>query len=307
MPLPRNTRRINSARQVSAGRLERYAAFTQNPAHGNPAGVWIGDTLPDTSAMLQIAADVGYSETAFVAPASGLSRQVRYYSPEAEVPFCGHATIATGVALGKAHGAATYELATAIGNVPVTVTNRQGVLNASLTSVEPASEPVDRGLLQVALACLRWQPGELDPAIPPALAYAGARHLVIAAATRGRLASLDYHFEGLKNFMLEHDLTTVQLIWRESERVFHARNPFPVGGIVEDPATGAAAAALGGYLRANRFLEVPGAITVLQGEDLGRPARLDVSIPATGGIVVSGRAVPIPVDDSAGTGPTRPK
>ena len=307
MTVSRNTRRTSTTRQVCAGRLERYAAFTQNPAHGNPAGVWIGDALPDARTMIAIAADVGYSETAFVAPDSGPSRQVRYYSPEAEVPFCGHATIATGVALGKAHGAATYELATAIGSVPVTVTRRQGVLHASLTSVEPASEPVDRGLLQVALDCLRWQPGELDPGIPPALAYAGARHLVIAAATRERLASLDYHFEGLKDFMLDHDLTTVQLIWRESERVFHARNPFPVGGIVEDPATGAAAAALGGYLRANRLLEVPGAITVLQGEDLGRPARLEVSIPATGGIVVSGAAVPIPVDDSAGTGPTRPK
>ena len=48
--------------------------------------------------------------------------------------------------------------------------------------------------------------------------------------------------------MLAHDLTTVDLVQREDETTFHARNPFPVGGVVEDPATGAAAAAFGAYL-----------------------------------------------------------
>ena len=50
--------------------------------------------------------------------------------------------------------------------------------------------------------------------------------------------------------MAEQGWTTVDVVWRESATVFHARNPFPPGGIVEDPATGAAAAALGAYLRA---------------------------------------------------------
>ena len=49
--------------------------------------------------------------------------------------------------------------------------------------------------------------------------------------------------------MLEHDLTTVDLVHREDATTYHARNPFPVGGVVEDPATGAAAAAFGAYLR----------------------------------------------------------
>ena len=49
--------------------------------------------------------------------------------------------------------------------------------------------------------------------------------------------------------MLAHDLTTVDLVHRTDEHTFSARNPFPVGGVVEDPATGAAAAAFGAYLR----------------------------------------------------------
>ena len=78
---------------------------------------------------------------------------------------------------------------------------------------------------------------------------------------------------------------------RESATRFHARDPFPVGGVVEDPATGAAAAALGGYLRDAGLIEAPARLTIRQGEAMGRPSRLEVEVPATGGIVVSGTAV----------------
>ena len=148
-------------------------------------------------------------------------------------------------------------------------------------------------LLSQALDHLRWAETELDPALPPARAFAGAWHLVLAAATRERLARLDYDFEALKALMLDDDLTTVQLVWRESEEVFHSRNPFPVGGVVEDPATGAAAAALGGYLREADLVTAPATLTIRQGEDMGRPSLLTVTVPSSGGIIVSGTAVAI--------------
>ncbi len=273
--------------------LHRYAAFTTDPAGGNPAGVWIGDALPDVATMQRIAAEVGFSETAFVAPAVGLDRTVRYYSPEAEVSFCGHATIATGVALGEADGEDTYRLSTAVGEVPVTARVREGQWEASLTSVEPAHEPAPQGLVAEALAALGWEREDLDEAIPPARAYAGAWHLVLAVASADRLAALDYDFEALRTLMLLDGLTTLQLVWRERPGLFHARNPFPVGGVVEDPATGAAAAALGGYLRDAHLVSVPATVTIRQGETMGRPSRLRVDIPATGGIVVTGAAVPL--------------
>ena len=92
-------------RSATGRRCLRLAAFTTDPRGGNPAGVWIGDALPPDTDMQRIAAEVGYSETAFIAPdGSGLAGRfrVRYFSPLAEVPFCGHATIATGVALARA-------------------------------------------------------------------------------------------------------------------------------------------------------------------------------------------------------------
>ncbi len=273
--------------------LHRVAAFTTDPAGGNPAGVWIGDALPDAATMQRIAAEVGYSETAFVAPASGTDRTVRYYSPEAEVPFCGHATIAAGVVLGSAEGAGTYRLATAVGEVTVEVRGRDEHWEASLTSVEPRHEPAPDALVAAALAALGWTRDDLDPSIPPARAYVGAWHLVLAITRAERLAALDYDVEALKALMLRDGLTTLQLVWREAPGLFHARNPFPVGGVVEDPATGAAAAALGGYLRDAGLVAAPFDLEVRQGDAMGRPSRIGVTVPASGGVGVTGTAVSI--------------
>jgi PhzF family phenazine biosynthesis protein len=284
---------------VARGRLLRLAAFSSDPDGGNPAGVWIGETLPDDDEMQRIAAEVGYSETAFVAPSLGVERTIRYFSPEAEVSFCGHATIATGVALGDADGDGTYRLHTPVGEVPVAVAVHNGVREASLTSVEPEFAPASAALVSEALSMLGWSTGDLDPAIPPARAFAGAWHLVLSVADARRLADLQYDFDGLKALMLREGLTTLQLIWREGPTVFRSRNPFPVGGVVEDPATGAAAAALGGYLREADLVSVPVTILIKQGDDIGRPSRLTVEIPASGGIVVKGTAVSLDVGRGA--------
>jgi PhzF family phenazine biosynthesis protein len=279
---------------MTAGTLYRLTAFSTTADGGNPAGVWIGDRLPDAAEMQRIAAHVGFSETAFVAPAEGPRRLVRYYSPEAEVPFCGHATIAAGVQLGQLNGDGEYRFDTLAGAVDVAVRTHNDLAEASLTSVQPKHMVAPAPLLVDALVCLGWGASELDPSIPPAVAFAGAWHLVIAVAERDRLARLDYDFAALKALMLEAGLTTLQLVWRESAKVYHSRNPFPVGGVVEDPATGAAAAALGGYLRDAGLIQAPATILIRQGEVMGRPSRLIVEIPAAGGIIVSGHAVQLP-------------
>jgi PhzF family phenazine biosynthesis protein len=90
------------------------------------------------------------------------------------------------------------------------------------------------------------------------------------------------------------DLTTLQLIWQESSEVIHSRNPFPIGGVIEDPATGAAAVALGGYLRDAKLIVAPKTLRIRQGEIMGRPSLLTLTIPETGGITVSGSAVKLP-------------
>ncbi len=280
----------------------RYAAFTTTPDGGNPAGVVLDAAGLDEATMQAIAADVGYSETAFVTgPADGdtpAARHllVRYFSPLAEVPFCGHATIATAVAHAERHGPVDLALHTRAGLVAVRVDEVDGHPAATLTSVPPHTEPVVDGDLDEALAALAWSPDDLDPALPPRVAFAGARHLVLAAGTRDRLSRLDYDMPRLGALMAARDWTTVQLVWRESTEVFHVRDPFPPGGVVEDPATGAAAAALGGYLRELGLVEPPADLVLHQGHDLGRPSLLRVHVPAgDAGIDVTGHAVPLAV------------
>ena len=268
----------------------RYAAFTDTPTGGNPAGVVLDAAGLSDAEMLKIAADVGYSETAFVD-----GDDIRYFSPLAEVPFCGHATIATGVAIAERRGAGELAFNTRSGGVPVlTRRDDQGRVTATLTSVPPRVEPLADADLDELLAALRWAADDLDLALSPRVGYAGAFHPVLGASTRERLAALDYDFDRLGALMAARDWTTVQLVWREAEDRFHSRNPFPPGGVVEDPATGAAAAALGAYLREEGLVTPPATITILQGQDLGRPGRLLVDIHADRpGIDVTGAAVRI--------------
>ena len=273
----------------------RYAAFTTDPQGGNPAGVVLDADGLDDARMLAVAADVGYSETAFLAPRGADSFRVRYFSPLAEVTFCGHATIAAGVAWAERHGAGEMLLDTAAGEVRVRTSAGDDGMTATLTSVPPRVVALEDGDLDRLLAALHWSTADLDPALPPRLAYAGAWHPVVAAATRARLTDLDYDFDALQRLMAERDWTTVQLVHRTGELAFDVRNPFPPGGIVEDPATGAAAAALGGYLRGLGLVPVPATLHLRQGDDLGRPSRLTVDVPAEPGtgISVTGAAVPI--------------
>jgi PhzF family phenazine biosynthesis protein len=243
--------------------------------------------------MLATAAEVGFSETAFLVP-RGDRFDVRYFSPRAEVSFCGHATIASAVAWAERHGPGRLLLDTPAGEVAVvTRTGDDGAVRATLTSVAPRTVALGDDDLRALLAALRWSDTDLDPALPPRVAYAGAWHPVLAAATRDRLRALDYDVDALAALMDAREWTTVDLVWREGPTTFHARNPFPPGGVVEDPATGAAAAALGAYLREGEHVEVPATVTVFQGADMGRPGVLEVGIPAgpSSGIDVTGTAV----------------
>lgn len=274
--------------------LLRMAAFASEGGGGNPAGVWLGAVLPPPGQMQRIAADVGYSETAFSQRIDDRRWVTRYYSPRGEVSFCGHATIATGVGLAARLGPGSFCLETAAGDVVVEAgQGPDGAWRATLTSVEPERRPVAGDVLAAALDAFGWDPDVLDPQIPPGLAYAGAWHLVLPLASGAALATMDYAFDALRDLMVAHGLTTAQVVHRTGADQFRSRNPFPVGGVVEDPATGAAAAALGGYLRGLGLVAVPTTIEIHQGYEMGRPSHLLVEIPEQGGIRVTGSAVPI--------------
>ena len=280
-------------RRMMRPHIQRWAAFSDDAAGGNPAGVVIGADDLDDARMQRIAAEVGYAETAFVT-GSGRERGIRFFSPVAEVPFCGHATVASAVALAGDLGDGTFSFATPVGPIDIVTRTDGGVRTASFTSVEPYVEVLPDATLGALLDLIGLRPSDLDPRHPPRLAFAGNRHplLVLADATAFDAFTFD-PARARKLMDAEGWPATIIVLRQTGDHRWEARNIFPVGSLVEDPATGAAAAATGGYLRATGAVGTPARIEIAQGRHVGRPGVLIVDIPADGGITVSGAAVRI--------------
>ncbi len=274
-------------------KLMRLAAFADGDRGGNPAGVFLADGLPPHDEMQAIAAEVGYSETAFAKP-QGPAWRVRYFSPETEVPFCGHATIALGAALAREYGDQVFDLILNEARITVEGQTSEYSMSAALQSPPTSSATLEPDLRDDVLALFGYRAADLDPALPPARAQAGANHFVLTLNSREKLAAMAYEFEAGRDLMRREQLITIMFAFAETPRRFHSRNPFASGGVYEDPATGAATAAFAGYLRDLGWAH-GGSIEIIQGKDMGSGSRLYAEIGDEPGssIRVSGRVRPI--------------
>ncbi|MGX9941622.1 PhzF family phenazine biosynthesis protein [Bradyrhizobium sp. BTAi1] len=264
--------------------IQHIAAFTDGPCGGNPAGVVICETLPEAATMQAMAADIGYSETAFAAPI-GDTWRVRYFAPQAEVDFCGHATIALGAALARHQASGTFALT--LNHADITVDGHLTATDwsASFQSPPTQTRALPSAALDETLALFGLSQGDLDPRIPPVIAHAGMDHPILALRDRSRLGAISYDFARGEALAQRERFCTFALVHAETPQLFHARNPFPFGGVYEDPATGAAAAALAGYLRELSWTAAA-PIVIRQGEDMGVPCSLQVDLDGARGAPV---------------------
>ncbi len=273
--------------------VERIAAFAMNGSGGNPAGVMLAEALPTAAEMQAIARQIGYSETVFATEEADGWR-VRYYAPEGEVAFCGHATIALGAVLGARFGAGRYDLALSQARISVEAEHGPQGWRAVLTSPPTRSQDLAPAVLAEVLALFGLTQGDLDPAFMPLLAHAGANHPVIALHDRAVLARMTYDFDAGRSLMAREGWTTISLIHFAAPDQVNARNAFAIGGVVEDAATGAAAAALAGAMvdRDWNGLRGGGRFRILQGEDMGSPSELLVEVTGKpgAGVRVAGAA-----------------
>lgn len=272
----------------------RYSAFAATPDGGNPAGVVLDAAGLSDEQMQRIAAEVGYSETAFLVSRTddgGVPRfGTRYWSPTAEVPFCGHATVATAVALAEREGPGAVIFDTPAGAVTLrSEADASGAITVSFTSVEPEVRALDDEVLSILLTLLGLHTADLDPLYPPKEAYAGNWHPIVFLIDRELFHQFRFTPADVAALMREQGwLGTVTVLYADGPHDLLARNLFPVGRITEDPATGSAAASTGAYLREQGV--VGETIRIRQGAHVGRPSLLTVTIPTSGGIVVSGGA-----------------
>ncbi|SPF76001.1 putative isomerase YddE [Aliiroseovarius pelagivivens] len=264
--------------------IQRIAAFSKGHEGGNPAGVVLLDTSIGEEEMVRVAAEVGYSETVFAVPldASGKKWRVRYFSPETEVPFCGHATIALGTVLGKQVGWGTFELTLNDAVITVDAHRSETGVVATLTSPPTNSQAVPDALLTEVLSLFGFRQADLDDRLPPARIHGGSDHIVLLLSDRTRLAGMTYDLSLGRDVMRRLGVATIMLVVVKDDQTFVVRNAFASGGVLEDPATGAAAAAFGGYLR-DRNWPHRGRFTIRQGEDMGQPSLIGVELDNTPG------------------------
>ncbi|MEM7004997.1 MAG: PhzF family phenazine biosynthesis protein [Pseudomonadota bacterium] len=257
--------------------IQRIAAFSHDGQGGNPAGVVLLDEPIPEAEMARIAAEVGYSETAFAVQNGNNLKdwRVRYFAPESEVPFCGHATIALGAVLGERNGPQSYTLTLNDATITLDAELKAGIMAAALSSPPTHSRAAEEAELSNARALFALAEDDLDPLLPPARIHGGADHLVLALRDRSRLAAITYDLDEGRDVMRRHRFVTIMLVYVEEEQTFVVRNAFASGGVLEDPATGAAAAAFAGYLR-DRSWPHRGHFTIRQGEDMGAPSIIDV-------------------------------
>lgn len=269
-------------------------AFTDRPFGGNPAGVVLlgEEAFPDESLMIKIAAELRFSETAFVrytqankqSDNHAFTAHVRYFTPAAEVELCGHATVASFVLLhklGMAQGRCRYH--TLAGDLEVEAGERVMMQMAMPRIVDTITdnEPVYHA---IGLDCYR-------PALPVQIAYSGLADIMIQIPDAATLNSLQPDMAAIAAITKARNAVSFHVFaLADDGYTAHVRDFAPLYNIPEESATGTANAALTHYLVVNGVIPRQGDFVFLQGEAMGRPSVVATRIVTDGAVYVGGTA-----------------
>lgn len=261
-------------------------AFTDQPFGGNPAGVVLleGDAFPPEALMLQVAAELRYSETAFVRRLSPTEYHVRYFTPKAEVELCGHATIATFSLLHQEASIVGRCLCrTKAGDLDIEVGERVMMQMATprILATLKDTEEIYRALGVT----------DCQPTLPVQIAYSGLPDLMIPIADVTTLNGLQPDMEAISDITRKRKAVSFHVFaFGNDGYTAHVRDFAPLYGVPEESATGTANAALTHYLQQNGCIPPSGDFSFLQGETMGRPSVVATRIAPDGIIYVGGTA-----------------
>jgi phenazine biosynthesis protein PhzF family len=268
-------------------------AFTSQPFGGNPAGVVIleGNTFPEEDLMLKIAAELRYSETAFVVRHSEKEYTVRYFTPKAEVDLCGHATIATFALLHSMKLASGPCLChTKAGNLAIEVGEQVMMQMATPKIVETIedSEDIYRALgFDGSTSNSKLQ----TPKLPVQIVSTGLPDFMIQVSDVATLNSLQPDMDAVSAITKKHDAVSFHVFaFGDDGHTAHVRDFAPLYDIPEESATGTANAALTHYLSVNGVIPAKGDFLFLQGEAMRRPSVIMTRISENSTVYVGGCA-----------------
>ena len=286
-------------------------AFTTELFGGNPAGVVLlreGDEFPSDETMRKTAAELRYSETAFIRPMSkaeleaklesmagteeGVSKkdrsdgaprasdidggfQIRYFTPAAEVDLCGHATIASFYCLtdaGLCDTGGTYINSTLAGDLFIDVAGNQILMDmASPKHIADIRKPEDLQELYEIMGI-----DYCDLGIVPQMISTGLPDIMMPVPSREVLDAIDPDFAALTELSRRYEAVGVHAfaLAREDEKVTaYCRNFAPLYDIDEEAATGTSNGALTYYLIRCGLVKGD-RCTFIQGEKMGRPSKI---------------------------------
>eukprot|EP00659_Diplonema_papillatum_P020828 gene20828-32112_t len=274
----------------------RLSAFSRGSEGGNPAGVQMCEgSLPPAETMQRIAKEVGFPETAFLRKDAD-AWTVRYFSPAAEIPFCGHATLASGSALGTRLGHGTFVVVPPSGDRLEVTTSAAGDLSCVGFVAPPCKDAVAQpDYVSEVLSCISIAPADIDPAfIPVTNVNAGGSVItIVMLSSLNTLKQASYDYDRLKAATAAAGVVTVCLAWNApGTHEYQVRVFGPAAGIKEDPATGSAAICLFHYLRSHASADArPAAITIKQGDYITPdpfPSDLRVVVDSSGTVTLQG-------------------
>ena len=261
-------------------------AFTDTPFGGNPAGVVPLDAavFPEEELMRRIAAELRYSETAFILRHSAQEFTVRYFTPMAEVELCGHATIASFFLLhrkGLAEGHCRCH--TQAGDLDIEAGDKVMMQMAPPCIVDTVAEPDE---IYRALGVETFH-----PALPVQVVSTGLPDIMVPLPDVGTLQSLRPDMEAIRAITQRLKVVSIHpFAFGGDGYTAHVRDFAPLYGIPEESATGTANAALTYYLQQNGCLGARTACSFLQGEAMGRPSVIASRIGPDGQIYIGGTA-----------------
>jgi trans-2,3-dihydro-3-hydroxyanthranilate isomerase len=289
---------------VSSHRFTQLDVFTDQPFCGNPLAVFPEAEGISDEQMMKIAREMNLSESVFVleSPSNEVLRKLRIFTPARELPFAGHPVVGTWNALARegvvplpdgGNGWTHIQHEVGIGilpvdiefkdGVPVQVVMTQGKLQL-LTEIDDSQEQAE---LARALGHARE---DLDETLPIQVITTGLTCLAVPMRSLADLRDCRVNSSLLSDIYTRNGATGCLVFSRETMEVgasrAHARFFAPADNIPEDPATGSACGALGGYLVHHGGLDLEPQdgkykFVIEQGDFINRPSR--VSLEVSGG------------------------
>lgn len=262
-------------------------AFAERPFAGNRAGVVLDGDALSTDQMQAIANEVNASETVFVTASEGTRFKLRFFTPEREVDYCGHAVVAVMSALAWAgrilveDQPVTAQITLKIGDLPIELRPRGGrSLEVISTQAAPRFAPFERSLDLLA-GCLGIERAQIPAGWPLGLAYTGLWALVVPLPSRPAIDAARPDFASLAELNRKIGVVSTHLYTYQGPNELYCRDFSPAAGVFEDPVTGSAIGATAALLVKEGALKLTPPVTHLtadQGHAIGRPGRARIEV-----------------------------